>query len=316
MKRIGVKQIEVSTNNNLKRDIIFFDELILEQNNLDVTIEALKVVSNQIQVKSLLNDIELLQKNGLVQVRKLNDIEFPVKNHDSLEGSDKHINSLLKIKELSEIRVKAKDYLMNYSDTPIKNPLNNRLTRLKNHQTLSTRLLSNILNIYENQNMFTPIISEFHSDFGETSMQNTKIIKVVLNKLPIIDKSTSWEQVLEFKSDTETNKKLLALKNWMTDLSSRNLHANEISEKIDHLLNEYESHLILHRLKYENGSLQMIITTSLEVLENIARLQFSKISKSIFSFQEKELQLMIAERSAPGRELAFLGIANTHFKNK
>lgn len=56
-----------------------------------------------------------------------------------------------------------------------------------------------------------------------------------------------------------------------------------------------------------------MVTSSLEILENLARLKLSKIAKTLFSFRESETALLEAELQAPGNELAFIGKIKSQF---
>jgi hypothetical protein len=51
---------------------------------------------------------------------------------------------------------------------------------------------------------------------------------------------------------------------------------------------------------------ETFITTSLEVLENLAKLKFSQVSKTIFDLNKQGLNLLEAEQKMEGRELALI----------
>ena len=70
------------------------------------------------------------------------------------------------------------------------------------------------------------------------SLQNHKakkneVVQITLNALPIPDDSISWEQIIEYRSDPDTNGKFLALRNWMNEVAQSNLTAVEIEDKFE-----------------------------------------------------------------------------------
>ncbi len=95
----------------------------------------------------------------------------------------------------------------------------------------------------------------------------------------------------------------------MQDISRQDYSKKEISDRIDHLLHEYEQHLKFHRLKYTHGTFRVFMTTASEILEGLVRLKFSKVTETLFSLSEKKLDLFEAELSAPGREIAYISNA-------
>jgi len=76
--------------------------------------------------------------------------------------------------------------------------------------------------------------------------------------------------------------------------------------KIDYLLQEYTAQLDLNKLKYELGYIETFVTISLEVLENVVKLNLSKAAKVLFDLSRQDISLLEAEQNLPGKELAFL----------
>ena len=140
-------------------------------------------------------------------------------------------------------------------------------------------------------------------------------LSLTFNSLPSISNETSWEKIVEFKSDPDTQKKFLALKNWINDLTYSNLSEIHFIEKLEHSLNEYQEHMRIHKMKQGTNNFEIFLTTTAEILENAVKLNFSKSIKTFFEIGKQEMALMEAENSAPFREVAYLDKANNHFKN-
>lgn len=99
----------------------------------------------------------------------------------------------------------------------------------------------------------------------------------------------------------------------MSKISRENLAEREIAEEIEWLLNEYQAHMRLHRMKITTGTLETVVVAVAEVAENLAKLKFGALAKSLFVLKHRSLELAEAERQAPGRELAYISRAREHF---
>lgn len=87
----------------------------------------------------------------------------------------------------------------------------------------------------------------------------------------------------------------------------------EIEQKLEHLLHEYTSQLNFHKLKYERSTAEVIVCTTLEVVENVATLNFSKAAKTLFELKKHQLDLLEVEQQMIGKEVAYIHKANTSF---
>jgi hypothetical protein len=175
-----------------------------------------------------------------------------------------------------------------------------------------TRMGSIHLQINDKQSLYFPIVSEYPV-ISHKEAKRSQVVNLVINQFPQIDSSVKWEQIVEFKQDPDSVAKYLALRNWINEILKSNRDIHEIEEKLEYLLNNYQRHMELHKMKYNKSNLELVVTSSLEILENIARLKFSKIAKTLFSFKENELELLEAELKAPGNELAYIDKISTQF---
>ena len=136
-------------------------------------------------------------------------------------------------------------------------------------------------------------------------------VSVVLKKFPILDENISIEKIIDFKSDPDTKLKLGRLRNWISEVSNSKMSIKEIEEKIEYLLMEYSNHMNLHKIEYNLGKIETIVTTSLSFIENLTKLKLSNASKIIFDLNRTKIQLLKAENTAPGKEVAFINKLNT-----
>lgn len=100
----------------------------------------------------------------------------------------------------------------------------------------------------------------------------------------------------------------------MSKIAQQNVTVPKISEEIEWLPSEYKAHMRLHRMKIATGALETIITAAGEAIENVAKPRFGALAKSVFFLKHRTIQLLEAERTAPGRELAYVVRARDTFE--
>jgi hypothetical protein len=159
--------------------------------------------------------------------------------------------------------------------------------------------------------------SLFYAQYSELVQQTADlgdIIDITIHQLPIPDDSTSWEQILDFRNDPDTEKKFLGLRVWMNEIARAKLSPLEIEQKLEWLLQEYQDHMKLHRMKTNASTLETIIVTGAEIAESVVKFQFGKAAKILFSLRHRKLSLLEAELKSPGREIAFISKAQETFR--
>jgi hypothetical protein len=146
--------------------------------------------------------------------------------------------------------------------------------------------------------------------------RKSEVARVAINKLPIPDETTPWEQIMDFRNDANNQSALLNLRRWIRKISSENLSAAEIEEELEWLLNEYERNINLHRIKSNTNAIEVFVKTPLELLENLLTLKFSKLADPLFAIKKRKISLLEAELQAPGREVAYILKTKDHFYDK
>jgi hypothetical protein len=169
---------------------------------------------------------------------------------------------------------------------------------------------------YMNQNIDVeayPIIEKF-TTIKELETKKQIIAIFAINKFPIPDENTSWEQIFDFKNDPESIGSLMGLKAWINKISKSNLDINECVEEFEYLSYEYEKSIKLHKLKMQNSIFETTIVSGTELIENIAKLKLGKIAKSLFKARKEQIELMEIELKSAGSELSYIIKANKEFK--
>jgi len=156
---------------------------------------------------------------------------------------------------------------------------------------------------------------ELRSSLKQT--QDYKIsVNAVIEKFPIIDDEISWEKILDYKEDTEVKLKLKALKNFANDLAKNQYTFSEVEDKLDYLMNEYENQIKLHKLKVKYYKYDVLLNSTIGVLENIVKLNFTEIGKSHLSLKKEKVDLLLTEKNILGNEIAYIVDSTEQFGRK
>lgn len=150
-----------------------------------------------------------------------------------------------------------------------------------------------------------PLIEKF-TPIEEIETRKQIVLKNTINKIPMPRPDVPWESIFEFKNDKDSYGSLLGLKCFINEMSNSTFSLAEIEEKTEYLIYKYEKALELHKIKTATSVLEMLIVGSAELIENVAKLKFGKIAKSLFSIGKSEIELMELELKSEGSELAFL----------
>ena len=292
----------------LKRDLLYFDQIHICSLN-DTTVFDDLINLDPKYHDRVQKEFEFLQKCGLLCTFNLSEMMgfflkemgYPKTNKFNQSDTDdfsRIMESFIKVpKPQVPSKYPGKKKMGKVIDSYIQ-----QVNRLENE---TTRISANFLTRFAAQDEAFPLLQNDDA-VGVDPFHQAKVLEVVLSKLPIPDENVEWQQIVEYRADSDTEGKFNGLRVWMQDIARKDYSKNELKERIEHLLHEYESHLRFHKLKYKYGTMQILITTTLELLENVAKLNLGKIAKTAFSFQEKNYDLLEAEMNAPGKEVAYI----------
>lgn len=298
MKTIGVTSIDpwfVLDDTPLIRDLYYFDKLAYTIGSIPALEKFCKSLpKGGDDFRRRMQEIEQLEKAGLIY--EYTDNSF---TSDKIKyGTDQSTKLAVKAMELAlQFTTKEKSFKDVFVDF---------LERFREVGQLNARVYSIVLN-NKDQNVYTPIIRSSYYNFATADHFSTStVLSVLLNKFPTPSTKVELEQFIDFKNDPDTQLKLGRLKDWVLEISKKNYSEKEIEQKIEYLLQEYTTQLDLHKLKYNLGHIETFVTVSLEVLENVAKLNLSKAAKVLFDLSKQDISLLEAEQKLPGKELAFL----------
>ena len=137
-------------------------------------------------------------------------------------------------------------------------------------------------------------------------------LSVGLGVLPTPDETSAFEDILNFKNDMRD--KLWGFRRFIKTLATKQQTDNEIQDEIDWMLNEYSKAMKIHRLKTSQSFFEVYILPVIEVAEDLAKFNWSKIAKGAFDVRKRKIELLDTEMKAPGRECAYVFDARKRFR--
>jgi hypothetical protein len=177
---------------------------------------------------------------------------------------------------------------------------------------LATRYTAIQLRELEQVEAYPIIYTEPHS-IQKTKEVKTDIVQIAFNTLPVPDDTTSWEQIIEYRSDPDSQNKFLDLRHWMSEVARGELTPVEVEEKLEYLISQYQRHMKLHRMKANQGVLQTIVVSPAEFAENLIKFKWGQIAQNLFSIKQRRIALMEGELTSPGSEVAYIVKAKETF---
>lgn len=163
---------------------------------------------------------------------------------------------------------------------------------------------------------FIPISNISPQNLENFALKKSQVVNIVIESMPLVHPDTPIEHIIEFKQNEENYNRFLRLRDWVNEMVNSNLPENEIKEKLEFHISEYERYMKLHRIKYKRSILKTILFATPEILENVAKFNFSGIGKTLFTISESNVDLLSAELEAPGRELSYIIKAQNDFNPK
>jgi hypothetical protein len=71
--------------------------------------------------------------------------------------------------------------------------------------------------------------------------------------------------------------------------------------------------MAIHHVKASKGVFEAVVIPAMEVVENVAKFNWSKVAKGIISAKIRKVELLEAEMKAPGHESAYVVEAKQRF---
>lgn len=147
----------------------------------------------------------------------------------------------------------------------------------------------------------------------DSKAERETVIKITLYNFPTPSDETPWENIIDFRKDKIANEQYLRLKNWMNDITKKEMKSFEITDQLQSLLAAYEHEMKVRDMATKRNTLQVIVQTTGEMIQHLSRLKFGDAIKALFDISKHKLHLLEEEKKAEGREIAYIYTANRKF---
>jgi hypothetical protein len=204
--------------------------------------------------------------------------------------------------------------VMAIPDARLRSELWSRMPRGPDVHAVESRMYSSYLRREEGITAF-PILPTRRQIGSVFPSGTSPVLEVILKSMPIPDDQTPWQDIIEFRNDPESQKRLRRLRVWTRKFAKATTATSlaEMKQEIDVLLDDYEEHMKLHRMKVNKGTTQTLVTVAGKVAEDFVKLKWGELAKLPFILRERKISLLEAELKAPHRELAYISIARSRF---
>jgi hypothetical protein len=177
------------------------------------------------------------------------------------------------------------------------------------------RFLTFSVNHYEPELDCVPIYRSAISSISRgESYEKKSVLEVAMEQFPVPGETCAWQDILDFKQ--EMSDKQWHFRRFLSTLASKRQTAAEVRDDLEWTLNEYRKAMKIHKLKSSDSFIEVYLIPLVELGEDLAKFNWSKIAKGALSVKKRQVELMEAEMKAPGRECAYVFEAQKRFGSK
>lgn len=291
-------QTLASSPSNYKRDILFFDEMLLMHSTAAI-IEWRHGAHSRAKYQAFADEMEFL-------------LESPYfSSSDRLAGvpmSDPMVEEIRLA--LSEVDERLNVALPPNSGLRVPIEEFSQLQGLR--ASLSTRLAAASLTNYGIHAVSAHQMPLIARGAPVQSLCVGSVLHLAIKRVLIPEERTSWEDVFALKQDRDLQQRARKLRLWATKTAKSETSLGLIEEQLADLLSDYEKYLRAHKLKYTTMTLGAVVGQGAELIEDLVKLRLGKLAGKLFSATKTKAEMTLSEMQAPGRELSIV----THLNEK
>jgi hypothetical protein len=299
----------------IRRDILFFDKILIDQRMLEMMMElgGLTIKLNKSEeIKHYLkynsSFLLLLQREGILISQ---DFSKKLEVQKIVE-----INGLNNVKELFNDHMIATEFLDERLHSPKKNVDFNMVEFVRNLNQASytySRIfyLSKLAN---SEFDYIPIMSNPKLYEPQNVFDKQYVFRYILKEIPEPALDVPIEKLFEFRHDLDTKEKYYNLVSWINSVSQKEITNSEFEDIYYSLYYSYLAQFKLHKVEYKSSTFEILVNGVAEFFENALKLQFSKLSNSLFKLGKANVEMITSELNIKNRELAYIVKANENFR--
>ncbi len=138
-------------------------------------------------------------------------------------------------------------------------------------------------------------------------------IRIVIRALPTPSEHVPPLEIIRFREDPENHQRLLALRAWASDIARGKLSPFEIEERLVSDLATYERNLVALERKHSLSVVELVLSSTAEVIANLKRFNFGSAVKALFSIDVSKATFLKEELQLPGRAVSYVQTAQRQF---
>jgi hypothetical protein len=154
-----------------------------------------------------------------------------------------------------------------------------------------------------------PVLNGGLTSVGNSGVNYSDVITIVLNSFPMPDDSVPWEQIHDYRADSSSRDKFQALRIWMRKFSTGSLAYREAEEELKWLMDQYEKHLKIHKMKATALRFGVLFLVAAGVIDQ----KVGPFASGLASYLIGRVLLRQDELRAPGNEVAYISDAVREF---
>lgn len=301
----------------LKKLSLFFDSIYINDFSFrtwKIDIEYFGNLPREEKQNSI-QEIEWLFDNGILKPYAIEAGEYRLAEYDDLLAED-----------IKEVGKRIDDNLIReHDDTNSDNkPKKGTPPKLRfvgvlranndlifNMEDIAIRFDALWLSLNDASTQFVPIINSLNS--YKRKVSSDLALNFMLDKIPIPNVNTSWEQLIEFRSDEDIRRKYYALIDWINEMSRTGMPITHLADKYNHLYSEYLKQYSLHKLSSNFTTIELLVVGGVEFISSILQQNYLSAFRNILSVSKQKVILMKSEKELQGRELAYIHSVNEIF---
>lgn len=292
---------------------LFFDSLYMNERNFYLSkmdIERSRTLDNT-EKQATLSEIEWLVEKRIIKL-----YDFTREDLSAVHLDEALLNDAQQIDEkVKEKFIPAQESISNKSQEDdfrfagVVELTNDLIFRMED---IRVRVAAAVLGKKNPDHDFVPIVNSFAS-YQQTTVPS-QAVHFILGQLPVPQQDTPWERIIDFREDDTLKRQYYALLNWLNQVSNKDMPISHIIDEYNHLYSEYTRQYALHKMNSRFTTIELLITSGIELLSSLAQQGFVSAIKDVLTIRKKQVALLKEEKDIEGRELAYVFSAQQSFK--
>ena len=131
-------------------------------------------------------------------------------------------------------------------------------------------------------------------------------LQVTLNHIPLPPANIPWEDLIQFRNETELRQHLSRLRVWVQERALSGAPSTQVEDELVALLHDYRQYMQLQHRKFGEGALSTVVLALADAVEQSLNFKPGTALRTMLDIRARRIALEEAELTAPGREVAYV----------